>query len=306
MAMARNQHGLTAKESKIALYKAQGMTQSDAYRKAYNTYSQEPKTVWSEASKIFARPKVAARVRKLLDEANVQDIISVGRWAELVLDGVEQAKEDGNLTAFFNGTRQLGQWCGALKENVSLTMEAKTSDKALLEQWSKDKDKLALAREMLGAEDTFDQSIDKAGVERERQYEQARKASETTKSQGQDDGDVTGQVSGTVKAMKVMRDSQAKAKAEKRGGKPKLKAVREMLGAGDTFEQAVDKAGIGHSETAKAPWATDTERGKAEVSQAFKAGEGGEVIQPCDGPETLSQSHAALSIVPEAKDTFDA
>ncbi len=157
MAMARDKHGLTSKEAKIALYKAQGMTQSDAYRKAYKTYSQNPQTVWTEASKVFARPKVAARLRELLDAALAQDILSVGRWADIVLEGVEQARKDGNLTALFNGTRQLGQWCGALKDNVNMTVESRADDLVILEKLAgKDKAQLAALQRALGAKDTFD------------------------------------------------------------------------------------------------------------------------------------------------------
>ena len=151
-----DQDGLTPEEAKACLYRAQGMTQSDAYRRAFNKPQAKPKTINEKACRLFAKPATQARVRELLSAAKVQDIISVGEWGQMVLEGVEKARADDNMTAFFNGTRQLGQAVGALQGDVSLTMEARADDKTLVEQLAgKDKDKLALAREMLGAPDEF-------------------------------------------------------------------------------------------------------------------------------------------------------
>ena len=88
--------------------------------------------------------------------AKVQDIISVGQWGQMVLEGVEKARADDNMTAFFNGTRQLGQAVGALKDNVALTVEQRTSDAELIERLaSDDPAKLAALQVILGAPDGF-------------------------------------------------------------------------------------------------------------------------------------------------------
>ena len=238
---------LTAQESKACAYHVGGMSKAEAVKQAFERSPVDHKRLQEKASRLFAVPHMLARMRELIDASKVQDLCSVGRWGEMVLEGIKAAKTDKNWTAYFNGTRQLGQAVGALQGDVNLTMEARASDKALAEQLAgTDKAKLKAVREMLGAEDTFDQSIDKAGVERVRRYEQARKASETTKSQGQD------------------KASQA--------------------------EQ----------------WVEGTSEAYTKAHETFKAGTGGKVIQPCDVPETPSRGHAALSIVPEAKDTFDA
>ena len=64
------------------------------------------------------------------------------------------------MTAFFNGTRQLGQAVGALKDNVALTVEARTSDDTLLEQLADgDPAKLAALRAVLGAEEAMSLSL---------------------------------------------------------------------------------------------------------------------------------------------------
>ena len=153
----QDQDGLTPEEAKASLYRALGLSQSYAYRRAFRKPQAKPKTINEKACRLFAKPATQARVSELLKASKVQDIISVGEWGQMVLEGVEKARDDNNMTAFFNGTRQLGQAVGALQGDVNLTMEARASDKTLLEQMAgKDKAKLALAREMLGAEDTCD------------------------------------------------------------------------------------------------------------------------------------------------------
>ena len=149
--------GLTPQEAQACVYRAQGLSQSDAYRRAFNKPQAKPKTINEKACRLFARPATQARVSELLRAAKVQDIISVGEWGQMVLEGVEKSRADGNMTAFFNGTRQLGQAVGALKDNVALTVEQRTDDKALLDQLAGgDPVKSAALQTVLGARDSFD------------------------------------------------------------------------------------------------------------------------------------------------------
>ena len=149
--------GLTPQEAQFCVYLVQGLNQTEAYRRAFNVGRQTQKTSTEKASRLSAMGNVQARVRDLLQASKVQDIISVGEWGQMVLEGVEKARTDGNMTAFFNGTRQLGQAVGALKDNVALTVEQRTDDKALLDQLAGgDPVKLAALQTVLGAKDTFD------------------------------------------------------------------------------------------------------------------------------------------------------
>ncbi len=151
-----DQDGLTPEEAKVCLYRAQGSSQSDAYRRAFNKPQAKPKTINEKACRLFAKPATQARVVELLKASKVQDIISVGEWGQMVLEGVEKARADDNMTAFFNGTRQLGQAVGALKDSVALTVEQRTSDADLIERLAGDDPaKIAALRQVLGAPDTF-------------------------------------------------------------------------------------------------------------------------------------------------------
>jgi hypothetical protein len=54
---------LTGKQSGFVQAILMGANQSDAYRLAYNAENMSDSTIWNEASKLFANPKVAARIR---------------------------------------------------------------------------------------------------------------------------------------------------------------------------------------------------------------------------------------------------
>ena len=75
---------LTAKQEALCqLIELQGVNQSEADRQAYDVSSTTlPTTVWSEASRLVAKPKVAARIAEL--RAGCQE------RAKVTADGVLQ------------------------------------------------------------------------------------------------------------------------------------------------------------------------------------------------------------------------
>lgn len=56
---------LTPKQETFACKIVEGMTQADAYRAAYSTSKMTDKTIWENASRLMADPKVTARVEEL-------------------------------------------------------------------------------------------------------------------------------------------------------------------------------------------------------------------------------------------------
>jgi phage terminase small subunit len=57
---------LTPKEEAFCLAIVEGLSKSDAYRKAYKPQRAKPKTIHEKASRIMARGKVRARVAELM------------------------------------------------------------------------------------------------------------------------------------------------------------------------------------------------------------------------------------------------
>ncbi len=153
----RDEDGLSPQEARAAALRAQGHSQAECYRRAFTPVRAKPQNVWSRASDLFKRPQVQARVRALLRSQKVQDLISAGEWGQMVADGCDKAWRDNNMTAYFNGTRQLGQALGTLKDNVALSIEQRIDDATLLERLAGDDPaKLAALQQILGAKDTFD------------------------------------------------------------------------------------------------------------------------------------------------------
>jgi hypothetical protein len=147
---------LTAKQEKFAVGVAAGLTQSDAYRMAYNASGMQPKQVWEEDSKLRRKPKVAQRIEALLRAARVQDITNIGREIRRTMDLQQEALAAGNHNASAAYQRMLMTTVGALQQRLVLTVESSLSDKELIEQLSGgDPERLAAARVLLGAGDGF-------------------------------------------------------------------------------------------------------------------------------------------------------
>ena len=68
MSGVKDEDGLTAKQAKFAANLAEGMSQAEAYRNAYDAVNMAPETIHSHASRMAARDKVRARVDALIAE----------------------------------------------------------------------------------------------------------------------------------------------------------------------------------------------------------------------------------------------
>lgn len=102
--------GLTVKREAFCIaYIENGGDGAKAYRSAFNAENMKPETVWNEASKLLASPKVAARVAEL--RAGV-----VERHAITVDDILAQIDEDRDFA------RQLEQAAPAIS---ATTLKAK-------------------------------------------------------------------------------------------------------------------------------------------------------------------------------------
>lgn len=70
---------LTAKQEGFALAYVETGNASEAYRRSYEVGGDtKPETVWSEASRLLADPKVSARVKELQADARCIAMVSVG------------------------------------------------------------------------------------------------------------------------------------------------------------------------------------------------------------------------------------
>ena len=107
---------LTAKQTKFVEEVSEGSSQSNAYRKAYDTSQMEPKTVWEESSRLRRHPKVAARIIELeAEKAHRQRIQALSR-AERILKELEAvAFGEGPVSAKLKAIELLGKNLGLFK-----------------------------------------------------------------------------------------------------------------------------------------------------------------------------------------------
>ncbi len=152
-----DQDGLTPEEAKACLYRAQGLSQSAAYRLAFNKPQAKPKTINEKACRLFAKPATQARVSELLSASKLADLESLGEASQKLLEDIDAARERGNDNAVMGFTRIKMQIHGVLKDAVSLSVEQRADDNTLLEQLAGgDPAKLAALQTVLGAKEGFD------------------------------------------------------------------------------------------------------------------------------------------------------
>lgn len=103
---------LTAKQERFAQLVAQGETQTDAYKKAFKPKTTNDKTIYPEASKIAANPKIRTRIEELRKPAveAVQMTLEGHLRDLLVLRNM--AVKAGNVNAAINAEVARGKASG--------------------------------------------------------------------------------------------------------------------------------------------------------------------------------------------------
>jgi len=104
---------LTAKQIKFVEEVSEGSSQSNAYRKAYDTSQMAPKTVWEESSRLRRHPKVAARIIELeAEKAHRQRIQALSREERILKELEAVAFGEGPVSAKLKAIELLGKNLG--------------------------------------------------------------------------------------------------------------------------------------------------------------------------------------------------
>jgi len=108
---------LTAKQEKFAQGLADGLTQADAYRAAYNASKQTDATLWANASRMASDSKVVARVALLREaiaskalwtrEKSVQALANIADGGEAKANEIVAAIKELNLMHGFNAPSKI-------------------------------------------------------------------------------------------------------------------------------------------------------------------------------------------------------
>ena len=115
---------LTAKQMKFVEEMGEGGSQSNAYRKAYDTSQMAPKTIWEEASRLRSHPKVAARIMELEVEKEARRRMQALSREDRVLQELEKiAFGDGPASGRLKALELLGKHVGLFKPKAVPVVE---------------------------------------------------------------------------------------------------------------------------------------------------------------------------------------
>ena len=127
---------LTGKQTLFVQGILKGLSQSDAYRSAYNCTNMANNSVWREASVLFANPKVSARIKagqRRQEEAAVHTVLSLRHHVERELYALSTKADtdQARLRAF----ELLGKTekCGIFVERTADVTETMTEEELLIE-----------------------------------------------------------------------------------------------------------------------------------------------------------------------------
>jgi len=120
---------LTAKQMKFVEEIGKGGSQSNAYRKAYDTSQMAPKTIWEEASRLRRHPKVAARIEELEAEKEARRRMQALSQEDRVLQELEKiAFGDGPASGRLKALELLGKHVGLFKPKEVPVVERSVED----------------------------------------------------------------------------------------------------------------------------------------------------------------------------------
>jgi len=111
---------LTPQERQFAVLRAQGYSQVQAYRVAFDKPRTKPSACCSHASQIANRPRVYAYMKALFREAKKLDIISQGEHLKQCIDNRDLALAAENLTAAASYDRLIAQITGNIENNLTI------------------------------------------------------------------------------------------------------------------------------------------------------------------------------------------
>ena len=111
---------LTAKQEEFAKKIAEGMTQADAYRFAYDTSRLTDKTVWEKASVLAANNKVRERVQELRDMAAKPSILTAQQRLEWLTSLIqdEQVSIGDKLKASDQMNKMQGEYVQKIEADI--------------------------------------------------------------------------------------------------------------------------------------------------------------------------------------------
>lgn len=151
----RKEGELTPQESRFAVLVTQGMSQTAAYRVAYDKPRVKGNTASSRASDIARMPRVAAYIKELYRARKKNDLMSSAEWLAGCISDLENARSRNADTAVASLQRVIAQGLGELSE--TLTVDNRMTDEQLLEQLAgTNPEAAAMIKRLISGKQAFD------------------------------------------------------------------------------------------------------------------------------------------------------
>lgn len=103
---------ISPKQEHFAQCIADGMTQADAYRTAYDTTKSKPESIWSKASELMADVKVTARVAELKAELAKKAIWTREMSVKALVQAYKVAQVQNSSTGMAGAIKELNAMHG--------------------------------------------------------------------------------------------------------------------------------------------------------------------------------------------------
>jgi hypothetical protein len=131
--------GLTAKQEAFAQGLAEGLTNAEAYRLAYDAAGMQPNTLYNEACKLAAHPKVSERINSILEEKKVKHGMLSEKQGDRVWRNVWRLAEGVNVPPAVqqSALALAAKMAGMLTDRVEVkseTVDSKSIEAELLQR----------------------------------------------------------------------------------------------------------------------------------------------------------------------------
>lgn len=104
---------MTPKQEHFARCIADGMTQADAYRTAFNVKpTTKPQSIWDSASKVIAKPEVAHRVKELKAKLEEKAIWTREMSVKALVQAYKVAQVQNSSTGMAGAIKELNAMHG--------------------------------------------------------------------------------------------------------------------------------------------------------------------------------------------------
>ena len=128
---------LTDKQLKFVMGKAEGMTNSDAYRQAYNVSNMKPESIWRQAAAVASNDNVTAWLEYAKAEAATRLVDLTSYTLEVFMAELEDMRQKALAAGAYGPATSMtvakGKACNHMSDN-NVTTHVHTADRSMLDR----------------------------------------------------------------------------------------------------------------------------------------------------------------------------